>query len=119
MKTKAKRGSFADDCMLVGFTLAVTSCFAALVADAFSWRGELGIMLVPTLFLCSHARYRAASISAAVALFAGVWIVVPPRWSFRVEPSEMPAVVIFAAAAILAITLTARISQRKPAASAC
>ncbi len=119
MTTWAKRGSFADDCLLAAFTLAVTGCLAALLADIFSWRGELGIMLIPTVFLCRYARYRAASIGALVALLAGVWIVVPPRWSFRIDPSEVPAVVIFAAAATLAITLAARISQRKPAPRPC
>lgn len=119
MITRAKRGSFADDCLLASFTLAVASCLAALFAGAFSWRGELGFMLVPAVFLCRHARYRAASMSAAVALLAGVWILVPPRWSFRIDASEVPAVVIFAAAAMLAITLAARISQRKPTPSAC
>ena len=109
-----RRGSFLNDCLLAAFSLAVASFLTALLGGALSWRGEFGIMLVPTLFLCRYARCRAASICAIVSLLAGAWIVVPPRWSFRIDTFGVFAIVIFGATAALAIALAA-LSQRKHA----
>src|SRR5689334_4945186 len=116
MHPKPKPVSWRNDCFLAAFALAVSSVSLALFARLFSWQALLALLIVPVLLLCCHERYRAAAISAGAALLAGVLLIIPPRWSFRLDADGALAIVVFAAAAGLAITLAIRESQRKPSA---
>jgi K+-sensing histidine kinase KdpD len=107
------RGSWIDDSLLAAFTLTLTALFLALFARMFSWQAMFAMLMVPTLLLSSHTRYRAAAIAAGIALFGGAWVIVPPRWSFQIDINGESAILTFASAAVLTITLAARSSQRR------
>jgi K+-sensing histidine kinase KdpD len=108
----SKRASWAQDSVLAAFTLTLAAVSIAPFMNIFSWKEVFAILIVPTLFLCCYARYRAAAVAAGIAVLAGGWIVVPPRWSLRVNAEGALVILIFATAATLAIT-TSRVSQRR------
>jgi K+-sensing histidine kinase KdpD len=113
MRHRSNRNSLASDSLLALFTLGVTAVCLALFQRMFSWEATFAVLLVPILLLCRHLRFRAAAVASAVALLAGAWVIVPPRWSFRIEMAGVPAVLIFACAATLVIAVTIRASERR------
>ncbi len=113
MRPRSKRASFVDDCLLAGFALTLTAVSLTLFGRIFSWQAAFAMLFLPTCLLCRHLRYRAAAFAAATSLLTGAWIIVPPRWSLRIEPDGVPAVILFACAATLTVALTRRASQRR------
>ena len=99
------------------FTLSWTAVFLLALGRVFSWQAAFALLIVPTFLLCRYLRYRAAAIATGVSLLAGTWIVVPPRWSLRVDGEGVSAIVIFACASALTIVLTVKATHRKPSAS--
>ena len=118
MRHRSKRGSFADDCLLASFTLGLTAVPVMCFQRMFPWQATFALLIVPTLLLCRHLRYRAAAVAAGMSLLAGLWIIVPPRWSLHVDIQGAAALLIFAGAAALTIAITVKASHRKPAATA-
>ena len=112
MRPISQRASWAQDTILAAYTLTLALISIVPFLNVFSWRGAFAILIVPTLLLCRYARYRAAAMASGIAVLAGTWIVVPPRWSLSIDFDAALTIVAFEAAAALAITAS-RASQRR------